>query len=236
MQNPYDKYSETRASLIESQKNTVKKIAFYYAGRVKGAVEVEDLLQIAYLGLVDASHKYSPSENGSFQAYAGIKVRGAVVDYLRKSSNLSRSAITKRKLFDKVTKDLTASLGRLPNEDEVSSKLAISVEELSDWKAAFNANSFQSLDDIHEAHSDWLVDQELPVEEKIYLEQLRKKLRNSLEGLKANEAMVLQLYYVEELNIYEIAEILDISTGRVSQIKSSAVKFLREDLKSNQYI
>ena len=74
------------------------------------------------------------------------------------------------------------------------------------------------------------------VEEKIYLEQLRKKLRNSLEGLKANEAMVLQLYYVEELNIYEIAEILDISTGRVSQIKSSAVKFLREDLKSSQYI
>ena len=107
---------------------------------------------------------------------------------------------------------------------------------MSDWKSAFNANSFQSLDDVHEAHSDWLVDQEVPVEEKIYLEQLRKKLRYSLEGLKKNEAMVLQLYYVEELNIYEIAEILDISTGRVSQIKSAAVKFLREDLKSSQHI
>ena len=166
MQNPYGNYSETRASLIASQKNTVKKIAYFYAGRVKGAVEVEDLLQIAYLGLVDASHKYSPNENGSFQAYAGIKVKGAVIDYLRKSSNLSRSAITKRKKFDQVTRDLTASLGRLPNEDEVSSKLLITVEELSDWKAAFNANSFQSLDDIHEAHSDWLVDQEAPVEEK----------------------------------------------------------------------
>ena len=145
MQNPYGNYSETRASLIASQKNTVKKIAYFYAGRVKGAVEVEDLLQIAYLGLVDASHKYSPNENGSFQAYAGIKVKGAVIDYLRKSSNLSRSAITKRKKFDQVTRDLTASLGRLPNEDEVSSKLLITVEELSDWKAAFNANAFNLL-------------------------------------------------------------------------------------------
>lgn len=234
MNSPYETYQHNRADLIASQQDAVKKIAYFFAGRVKGAVEVEDLLQIAYLGLVDASHKYSPNENGSFQAYAGIRIKGAVIDYLRKSSNLSRASIARRRIFERVTQELTKSFGKLPTETELASELSISVEELHAWKASFNSNKFQSLDELHEAHSEWLVDQDVPVEDKIYMQELREQLGASLHKLKEREALVLQLYYVEELNIYEIAEVLEVSTGRVSQIKSSAINFLRDDLKVNQ--
>lgn len=233
MTSPYNSYYDNRAELIASQQDAVKKIAYFYAGRVRGAVDVEDLLQIAYLGLVDASHKFSPTENGSFQAYAGIKIKGAVIDYLRQSSNLSRSSMARRKIFEKATQDLTSKLGRLPSEAELAATLSITVDELHEWKASFNSNKYQSLDEIHEAHSEWLVAHDANVEDKLYVQELRDQLKDSLHKLKQNEALVLQLYYVEELNVYEISEILEISTGRVSQIKSSAIKFLRDDLKIN---
>jgi len=128
---------------------------------------------------------------------------------------------------------LTSKLGRLPSEAELAATLSITVDELHEWKASFNSNKYQSLDEIHEAHSEWLVANDANVEDKVYMQELRDQLKDSLHKLKQNEALVLQLYYVEELNVYEISEILEISTGRVSQIKSSAIKFLRDDLKIN---
>ena len=94
----------------------------------------------------------------------------------------------------------------------------------------------QSLDDVHNEFSEWFADLSAPVEDHIYLDELKAGLRTSLDGLKPNEALVLQLYYVEELNVYEIAEVMEISTGRVSQLKSAAINFVREDLRKRNYI
>ena len=97
MTSGYISDKQNRSQLIESELSSVKKIAYHYYGRIKNAVEIEDLLQIGFLGLVDASHRYVESEQGSFKAYASIRIKGAIVDHLRKSSNLCRTTIARRK-------------------------------------------------------------------------------------------------------------------------------------------
>lgn len=236
MKTGYVTDKQNRSALIESELASVKKIAYHYAGRVRNAVEIEDLLQIGFLGLVDASHRYIETEQGSFKAYASIRIKGAIVDYLRKSSNLCRTTIANRKKLLGAEKFLLDKLGRLPTDMELSQNLDISLDELFTWRKNFQANQLQSLDEVHNEFSEWFADFTAPVEDHIYLDELKKGLRGSLEGLKPNEALVLQLYYVEELNIYEIAEILELSTGRVSQLKSAAISFIRDDLRKRDYI
>lgn len=236
MKSGYLPDNKNRSQLIESEINSVKKIAYHYYGRIKNAVEIEDLLQIGFLGLVDASHRYVEAEQGSFKAYASIRIKGAIVDYLRKSSNLCRTTIARRKKVLSAEKALLDSNGRLPSDQELSDYLRISIDELFDWRTAFQANQLQSLDEVHNEFSEWFADLSAPVEDHIYLDELKGGLRTSLDGLKPNEALVLQLYYVEELNVYEIAEVMEISTGRVSQLKSAAISFIREDLRKRNYI
>ena len=236
MKSGYVPDTKNRSQLIESELNSVKKIAYHYYGRIKSAVEIEDLLQIGFLGLVDASHRYVESEQGSFKAYASIRIKGAIVDHLRKSSNLCRTTIARRKKVLAAEKILLDAHGRLPSDLELSDYMSISIDELFDWRKAFQANQLQSLDDVHNEFSEWFADLSAPVEDHIYLDELKAGLRTSLDGLKPNEALVLQLYYVEELNVYEIAEVMEISTGRVSQLKSAAISFIREDLRKRNYI
>lgn len=236
MKSGYVPDTKNRSQLIESELNSVKKIAYHYYGRIKSAVEIEDLLQIGFLGLVDASHRYVESEQGSFKAYASIRIKGAIVDHLRKSSNLCRTTIARRKKVLAAEKILLDAHGRLPSDLELSDYMGISIDELFDWRKAFQANQLQSLDDVHNEFSEWFADISAPVEDHIYLDELKAGLRTSLDGLKPNEALVLQLYYVEELNVYEIAEVMELSTGRVSQLKSAAIRFIREDLRKRNYI
>lgn len=236
MKSGYISEKKSRSELIESELNSVKKIAYHYYGRVKHAVEIEDLLQIGFLGLVDATHRYVEGEQGSFKAYASIRIKGAIVDHLRKSSNLCRTTIVRRKKVLAAEKILLDTNGRLPSDLELSDYLSISINELFDWRKSFQANQLQSLDEVHNEFSEWFADLSAPVEDHIYLDELKLGLRTSLDGLKPNEALVLQLYYVEELNVYEIAEVMEISTGRVSQLKSAAISFIRDDLRKRNYI
>ena len=103
----------------------------------------------------------------------------------------------------------------------------LDVSELLSWQHDFAASQHQSLEEASEAYGDFLFATDKSVEEKIFNGQLKDILRTKLEDLNEQQLMVLQLYYVEELNVYEIAEILSISTGRVSQIKSAAIKKLK---------
>lgn len=236
MRSGYETNNNNRSALIKSELNSVRKIAYHYYGRVKNVIEIEDLLQVGFLGLVDASHKYTESETGTFKAYASIRIKGAIIDHLRKSSNLCRTTIARRKQVQSAEKLLLDKLGRLPTENELSEHLCIAIDELYEWKKAFQANQLQSLDEVHNEFSEWFAETSAPVEDQIYLNELKQGLRSSLGKLKHNEALVLQLYYVEELNIYEIAEIMEISTGRVSQIKSAAISAIRLDLGKQKYL
>ena len=108
--------------------------------------------------------------------------------------------------------------------------MAITVDELLKWQQAFEANLHQSIDEVHDEHSIWFVSDDANPEEALSTQEVQRGLRAELEKLSEREALVMQLYYVEELNVYEIAEILGVTTGRISQIKKSAISNLRNGM------
>ncbi len=217
--------------LIVDNMNLVKKIAWHMHGRVRAAIEIEDLMQIGYYGLVTAAQKYSPKEGATFLSYAVLRIRGAIVDHLRKSSNLCRTTIQMQQKAKKVEEELRSSLQRNPSPAEMAEKMGIKLEDYREWEKAFNANIHQSLDEVYDEYSMWFVSKENTPEENLDKSQLKTILTKGLQDLPEKEAMVIQLYYVEELNVYEIAEVMEITTGRVSQIKKSAISLLRNHVK-----
>lgn len=228
----YPEQQVTPSERVESHMPLVQRLAWHFFGRVGSFVEVDDLMQAGYLGLVDAAQKYSACEGVSFGTYAAIRVRGSIIDYLRRNSNLCRNTITMRQTVERTRRKLTQSLGREPDSAELATALKMSPKEWQDWENRFQANQLQSLDEVYTDHSLLFSDMAGSAEDKVEQTQLKALLRGALENLPEREALVLQLYYVEELNVYEIAAILDVTTGRVSQIKKAAILRLRDMMKN----
>lgn len=216
--------------LVTDHMQIVQRLAWHYQGRVGKFAEIEDLLQAGYLGLIDASQRYSIREGVSFSAYATIRIRGAIVDYLRRNSNLCRNSIAMRQRIEKTRAALESRLERAPETQELADALEMDLTELQSWQARFQVNQLQSLDEVYSDHSLLFRDQTPRAEDTVQMAQMKVLLGKALDKLPEREALVLQLYYVEELNVYEIAAVLDVTTGRVSQIKKAAILKLREML------
>ena len=224
-------YSETSKDiniLIENNMGLVRKIAWHMHGRVKSAVEIEDLIQIGMYGLVTAAQNYVVKEGVSFASYAGIRIRGEIVDHLRRNSNLCRTTIQMQQKYNASFEKLSRQLQREPKNIEIAKDMALEESELDNWEQAFAANTHQSLDSVYDEFSIWFASNDQSPEDELSDTELRENLVEALKTLPEREAMLVQLYYVEELNVYEIAEVLEITTGRVSQIKKSAISRLRE--------
>ena len=228
----YTHNQDDKAKLINEHLDVVKKIAFYYVGRVGKVVEVDDLLQLGMVGLIEAAHNYTPKDDVTFASYAKLRVKGAIVDYLRKSSNLCRGTIRRKQDYERARRKLEKELFREPETKEIAKELKLDVAEVTSWQHDFAASQHQSLEEASEAYGDFLFATDKSVEEKIFNGQLKEILRDKLEDLNEQQLMVLQLYYVEELNVYEIAEVLSVSTGRESQIKTAAINKLKTLIES----
>ena len=224
-------YSETPKNinaLIENNMGLVRKIAWHMHGRVKSAVEIEDLIQIGMYGLVTAAQNYVVKEGVSFASYAGIRIRGEIVDHLRRNSNLCRTTIQMQQKYNTTFEKLSRQFQREPKNSEIAKDMGLEASELDNWEQAFAANTHQSLDSVYDEFSIWFASNDQSPEDELSDTELRENLVEALKTLPEREAMLVQLYYVEELNVYEIAEVLEITTGRVSQIKKSAISRLRE--------
>ena len=219
--------------LVKDNINLVKKLSWYLHGRVSAVIDIEDLIQIGMLGLISAAQNYTPQKDASFSSYANIRIKGEILDYLRKNSNLCRATIKMKKMSEKASLMLRHKLGREPDNNEIAKELNMTTEKYYEWTNAFEANVIRSLDDSYDEYSQWFVTKEMNPEENINHTELRNGLKEVLGKLEGNEALIIQLYFVEELNVYEVAEVMNISTGRVSQIKTSAIKRIREELKKD---
>ena len=232
--NSYSKIIKPNTNqLINDNTNLVKKISWHLHGRVNSIIEIEDVIQIGMLGLISAAQNYVPQKNASFASYASIRIKGEILDYLRKSSNLDRTTITIKKDSEKAINFLRNKLGREPFVNEIADELGMLPEKYLEWSQAFEASVIKSLEDSYDDFSNWFSTNDLNPEEQINDIELRNNLKEALTKLEGKEAIIIQLYFVEELNIYEIAEVMDVTTGRVSQIKTSAIKRIREQLKKD---
>ena len=231
MNNYYlDKSQTSINDLIQGNLDLVKKIAWQLHGRVQNIVEVEDLIQQGMEGLVHAAQKYSPKEGVNFSQYAQLRIRGSIIDFLRKNSNLCRTTIKKKQEFERSKLDLEKKLNRQATEQALIDFLGISDDEFNYWKKAFEANVVQSLDTAYNEYSILFASKDDDPESSLQNKELKNQIKEALGVLNQREALVAQLYYVEELNVYEIAEVLEISTGRISQIKKSIIGKLRNEI------
>lgn len=216
--------------LVRSHMDLVRKIAWHLHGRVGRMAEIDDMLQVGYMGLVDAAQRYTPRQGATFAAYAAIRIRGSIIDFLRASSSLCRATIVMQQKMRASMQKLEQQLLRTPEKHEIATDMGLTVGELEDWETQFGASQIKSLDEVYTDHSMLFSDAARSVEDKMQQDEMRKMLRRALGEIPEREALVLQLYFVEELNVYEIAEILGVTTGRVSQIKKAAVGRLRESI------
>ena len=220
--------------LITDNLRLVQSIAWHLHARVSKVIEIDDLIQIGYYGLVTAAQKYTPQEGVNFSNYASLRIRGAMVDHLRKNSNLCRTTIKMQKRFNHAEQKLINLLGRQPEQLEIADEMAISLSELQEWIKNFAANHHESMDQVYDDFSIIFASNTNDPEEELQNKDLKKLLIEALKKLPEKMALVIQLYYVEELNVYEIAEVLEVTIGRVSQIKSEAVKKLRTHIAEAQ--
>lgn len=220
--------------LITDNLRLVQSIAWHLHARVSKVIEIDDLIQIGYYGLVTAAQKYTPQEGVNFSNYASLRIRGAMVDHLRKNSNLCRTTIKMQKRFNHAEQKLINLLGRQPEQVEIADEMAISLSELQEWIKNFAANHHESMDQVYDDFSIIFASNTNDPEVELQNKDLKKLLIEALKKLPEKMALVIQLYYVEELNVYEIAEVLEVTIGRVSQIKSEAVKKLRTHIAEAQ--
>ena len=218
--------------VVLKHQGLVRRIAFKMHSRVATFIELDDLLQSGLEGLVDAAQKYSAVEGASFESYASIRIKGSMLDLIRRSGNLNRSTVQAKQKIDGKKSELTSELGRNPTDGEVAKSLSLSMEEYYGWARLFEANVSESLSQSYDEYSMVFAAPSIEAERLIDSKSLRGSLVAALKTLTTQQSQVLQLYYVEELNIYEIAQVLDITPGRISQIKSEAFKLLKKELVS----
>jgi RNA polymerase sigma factor for flagellar operon FliA len=208
----------------------VRKIAWHVHGRVSSAIEIEDLLQIGMVALVEAANGFEDRGFG-FASYAQMRVRGAMIDHLRRHATLCRSAMSRRRQLAAVRDRLEQKFGRAPTEAEMSKDMGLDPADYRVFADSAEMVQHTSIDETYSDQSMWFADVEERADDVLERESLKAMVARCIGQLPQREAMVLQLYFVEELNLEEIGRTLDIGAARVCQIKKSALDKLRELLR-----
>jgi RNA polymerase sigma factor for flagellar operon FliA len=218
------------AALARAHMPLVRKIAWHVHGRVSSAIDVEDLVQIGMVALVEAANSYE-DRGHAFSTYASMRIRGNMIDHLRRHATICRSAMTKRKAINEASAKFEAQWGRAPSEAELAKAMEIDPAAFREMADASVAVRQESLDEVYSDQSMWFADVEERADETIEREQLGRALAEHISELPEREAIVLQLYFVEEMNLDEIGLTLGVGAARVCQIKKAALDRLRKSLR-----
>jgi RNA polymerase sigma factor for flagellar operon FliA len=216
-------------ALARAHMPLVRKIAWHVHGRVSTAIEVEDLIQIGMVALVEAANGYQ-DRGHAFSTYATMRIRGAMIDHLRRHATLCRSAMARRRELANIQKRLQGRLGRAPTEAEMAEEMGLAAAAYRELVDQSQAVHHDSLDDMYSDHSMWFADIEERADEALEREGLKSAIAHGIRDLPEREAIVLQLYFVEEMNLEEIGLTLGIGAARVCQIKKAALDKLRRTL------
>lgn len=228
-----DAQGNSPTALVERYSPLVKRIAHHLLARLPASVQVDDLIQAGVIGLLEATRNYDASRGASFETYAGIRIRGAMIDEVRRGDWAPRSVHRNARRVQEVMVRLEKRLGRDATDQEVAAELGVPLAEYHAIAQDSLASKLFSFDDL--GHEDENPADRLPgdgpsPEQSVQREGLRRQLAAAIAGLPERERLVLALYYDEELNLKEIGLVLGVSESRVSQIHSQAALRLRATL------
>jgi RNA polymerase sigma factor for flagellar operon FliA len=230
----YQEVHNQREDLIMAHMPMVKRVAVHLKARLPPFMELDELVQVGMVGLIEAARAFDPAKGFEFEHFALSRVRGAILDEVRRQSFLPRSAVAFNKSENEAIHTLSAELGRTPTQAEMAEFMGKDIMEFH--KERGQAKRFETYsmevvsDEVMSMPADAGMQPEVIVEET----QFMQAVVDAIDHLPEREKMVMSLYYVEELNLKEIGEVLGVSESRVSQILSTVVKKLRTELKINR--
>jgi len=239
---------EAKSPLIQKEQIVEKYIPLvkYLASRVSFGktkyLEYEDLVGYGIIGLLDAINRYDPSKGMKFSSYATLRIKGAMIDEIRKHRPISKGAMDKLVKYNEAIDRLQNTLMKEPTLEEIASEMNLTIDEVSHIENYINYMSVTSLEAIIYSDDDLTIMETLEDKDSISPEEsLENKerieiLEKAIEQLKEKDKLVLNLYYYEKLTLKEIGEVLEVSESRVSQLHSRAIRNLRAIMKKINYI
>jgi RNA polymerase sigma factor for flagellar operon FliA len=218
------------AALARKHMPLVRRIAWHIHGSMSSVVEVEDLVQTGLVALVEAAGAFEERGAVTFEQYLVTRVRGSMIDALRRQATLTRGAMQRRRLYQQTLAAMTAELGKAPSEAQIAERLGVTPDKMRIDYAAAEAVRFEPIDDVYSDEGPWFASEAPDAFEQLADADLRSALVGAIAALPEREAQVVQLYYVEELNLEEIGQVLGVGAARVCQIKKSAHDRLKKAL------
>ncbi|MGA2023881.1 MAG: RNA polymerase sigma factor FliA [Steroidobacteraceae bacterium] len=220
-------------ALVRKHADLVKRIAYHLAGRLPPQVEVEDLIQSGMMGLLEAAEHYSSGRGASFETYAGIRIRGAMLDALRKLDWAPRSVHRKARAAAAALREVEGRSGAEASEIEVAAQMGVSLNEYQ--RIVQDALGCQLLrlndaDDGEDCALDHLPDNGPGPQGLAMIDSLRQAISEAVRELPERERLVLSLYYEQELNLKEIGVVLKVTESRVCQLHGQALLRLKSRL------
>lgn len=222
------KSSEIREQLILEYAPLVKLVAGRLSMYLGYNVEYEDLCSYGIFGLIDAIDKFDSMKDVKFETYASLRIRGSILDQIRKMDWIPRTIRQRQRQIDSIMKEIENTKGRPATDEEIAQGLGVSLDEYADMQSQMKVTGVVSLNEFMETGAEVPAEQstqyryETP-EEVLDKTELKQKLAEALATLTEKEQTVVTLYYFEELTLKEIANVLEVSESRVSQLHSKAL-------------
>lgn len=226
---------ELREQLIIEYAPLVKIVAGRLSMYLGYNVEYDDLVGYGVFGLIDAIDKFDLAKDVKFETYASLRIRGSILDQIRKMDWIPRTVRQKQKKIDEAIKNVEAKTGKTALDSEIANELGLTGEELLNWQSQLKVTNLVSLNDYVEQGSEPVMDTTgnshfIQPEQAIEEEELKKVLAESMDLLTEKERKVILFYYYEELNLKEISNILEVSESRISQLHTKALSKMKKSM------
>lgn len=213
-------------TLIKEHLTLVKKVALHLSYKLPKSIQLDDLIQVGMIGLIEAARRFDPSKEASFPTYARIRIRGTILDELRRNSWLPRSTQSQMREISRAIHTIENQTGREAPPQKIAAFLHVSLDEYHFMISSAQANDLLSFEDFNPDTFNIVQDGASP-EGSVERCDLLSAIKNILQSFPEKERLVLSLYYLEDLNFKEVGEIMELGEARVCQLHSQAIARLR---------
>ncbi len=229
-----------RSALIKQYQPLVRRLAHYMMAKLPASVEVDDLIQVGLIGLADALSRYEASQGVQFETFATQRIRGAMLDELRGNDWMSRGSRKSQKDIETTMRRLEHRLGRSPIESEIAQEMGLTLADYQSLLSKVRGTQLVYLEDMARTNEDddnfldrHVADSESDPMNMLRDQRLRQSLVAAIKGLPEREQYIMSMYYEQDMNLKEIAAVLDVTESRVCQLHSQSIARLRAKMRSH---
>ena len=229
-----------RNALIKQYQPLVRRLAHHMMAKLPPSVEVDDLIQVGLIGLADALTRFEANQGVQFETFASQRIRGAMLDELRENDWMSRGSRKSQKDIETAMRKVEHKLGRTPKESEIAAELGMSLEDYQSLLSKVRGTQLVYLEDMAGRNEDddsyldrHVADSKADPLNMMRDQKLRAALVAAIKQLPEREQYIMSMYYEQDMNLKEIAAVLDVTESRICQLHSQSIARLRAKMRAH---